>query len=168
MELKDAKQKFIQAWGILGSSWGINRTMAQIHALLLVAEKPLSTDEIMETLNISRGNTNMNTRALMDWDLVEKILVAGERKEFFIAEKDIQVISKRVARQRKRRELEPVIKIMTELANTEIKGEEKSTVAFNEMITDLNQYAGKMDSVVDKFIHSDEHWFYKNLLKLIN
>ena len=89
MKLTEGKEKFIQAWGTLGSSWGINRTMAQVHALLLIAPESLCAEDIMEELNISRGNANMNIRALMDWGLVSKELKSGERKEFFSAEKDI-------------------------------------------------------------------------------
>ena len=85
MELEEAKAKFIQAWGTLGSSWGINRTMSQIHALLIVSVDPLTTEEIMDQLKISRGNANMNVRALMDWGLITKELVPGERKEYFQA-----------------------------------------------------------------------------------
>ena len=88
MKLQEAKAEFVQSWGILGSQWGINRTMAQIHALLLVAADPLTTEEIMQQLSISRGNTNMNVRELMDWNLVQKVIVPGERKEYFKAEKE--------------------------------------------------------------------------------
>ena len=67
MEYDVAKDKLIQAWGTLGASWGLNRTMAQIHALLMISTESLSAEEIMEELNISRGNANMNIRALIDW-----------------------------------------------------------------------------------------------------
>ena len=70
MQLQEAKEKFVQAWGAFGTNWGINRTMAQVHALLLVSQQALSADDIMESLNISRGNANMNVRALIDWGLV--------------------------------------------------------------------------------------------------
>jgi len=80
MELVEAKQKFIEAWGKLGSEWGINRTMAQVHALLLVTPGALTTEEIMEALSISRGNVNMTVRDLINWGLVEKELRPGERK----------------------------------------------------------------------------------------
>ena len=83
MQLDEAKEKFTQSWGTLGSSWGINRTMAQIHALLLVTNKPLCAEDIMASLQISRGNANMNLRALMDWGLVHKEFKTGERREFF-------------------------------------------------------------------------------------
>ena len=72
MQLTEAKEKFVQSWGSLGSQWGINRTMAQIHALLLVSHEALSTEDIMETLQISRGNANMNIRELINWQLVQK------------------------------------------------------------------------------------------------
>ena len=67
MEWQEGKDKFLQAWGTLGTSWGINRTMAQIHALMMISPRALSADEVMEELQISRGNANMNIRALMDW-----------------------------------------------------------------------------------------------------
>src|SRR5688500_17675263 len=105
MKLAEAKSQFIQAWGTLGSKWGINRTMAQLHALLIVSPDPLSAEELMEALNISRGNANMNIRDLMDWGLVEKIHKPGDRKEYFSAEKDIWKVTKQVARERKKREL---------------------------------------------------------------
>ena len=79
MELVEAKQKFIEAWGKLGSEWGINRTMAQVHALLLITPEELTTEEIMETLQISRGNANMTLRDLISWGLVEKRHKPGER-----------------------------------------------------------------------------------------
>ena len=82
MELNEAKNKFIQAWGTLGSNWGINKAMAQIHALLLLATEPLSAEDIMQELQMSRGNVNMNLRALMDWGIVKKDLKVGERKEY--------------------------------------------------------------------------------------
>jgi len=115
MELDEGKEKFIQSWGTLGSNWGINRTMAQIHALLLIAPESLSAMEIKEKLNISMGNTNMNIRQLMDWGLVYKKLKSGERKEFFVAEKDMWEIVKKIVIQRKKKELEPVLKVLDEI-----------------------------------------------------
>src|SRR3954471_20846731 len=99
MELKEAKDKFLNAWGTLGSNWGINRTMAQIHALLLISPNSLSAEEIMEDLKISRGNANMNLRDLIDWGLIYKEIKAGERKEFFHAEKDIWKAAKQIIKE---------------------------------------------------------------------
>ena len=93
MKFKEAKNKFVQTWGALGSQWGINKTMAQIHALLMVSNEPVSMEDIMDELQISRGNTSMNLKALMDWGIVYKEYKAGERREFFTAEKDLRRIS---------------------------------------------------------------------------
>jgi len=90
MQINEAKQQFVQAWGALGSQWGINKTMAQIHALMMVSTDALSTEEIMEQLSISRGNANMNIRELMDWALVTKVFKHGERRDYFIGEKDVE------------------------------------------------------------------------------
>ena len=124
MDLQEGKEKFIQSWGALGTSWGINRTMAQIHALLLISPNPLSAEEIMDELKISRGNANMNIRALIDWGLVFKTLIKGERKEYFIAEKDMWEVVKKIIAQRKKRELEPMLKVLEELSSIKSKDEE--------------------------------------------
>ena len=86
MDYKDAKEKFISTWGSLGSLWGINKAMAQIQALLFISTEPLSMESVMEELKISRGNTSMNLRQLMDWGIVTKVIISGERKEFFTTE----------------------------------------------------------------------------------
>ena len=83
MKLDEAKYRFIQEWGVLGSNWGINRAMAQIQAILLLSPESLTTDEIMEGLKMSRGNVNMNVRALMDWGLVFKEFKPGARDTHF-------------------------------------------------------------------------------------
>ena len=86
MNYNEAKTKFVSTWGSLGTLWGINKAMAQIQALLFISTKSLSMEDIMEELKISRGNTSMNLRQLMDWGIVTKVLVSGERKEFFTTE----------------------------------------------------------------------------------
>ena len=114
MEFKEAKNKFVQTWGALGSQWGINKTMAQIHALLMVSNEAVSMEEVMEELQISRGNASMNLRALMDWGIVYKEYKAGERREFFTAEKDLDELAVKIARERSKREIKPALKILKE------------------------------------------------------
>ncbi|MEO8860195.1 MAG: MarR family transcriptional regulator, partial [Ginsengibacter sp.] len=104
MKLSDAKQQFISSWGAFGTHWGINRTMAQIHALLLVSFDPITQDDIMEQLTISRGNVNMNIRDLIGWGLVDRVIITGERKEYFTAEKDIWKVATQIIKERKKRE----------------------------------------------------------------
>ena len=165
MELDEAKQKFIQSWGGLGSSWGINRTMAQIHALLLVSTEPLSTEDIMIQLQISRGNTNMNVRTLIEWGIVFKEFKIGERKEFFIADKDIPAVARQITRERSKRELEPLRKVLVDLK--EVKGNDSETKDFTKLVQDLDGFTNRVDGLLDKFIKSDEHWFYKTLFKVV-
>lgn len=165
MQYDEAKQKFIQAWGTLGSSWGINKAMAQIHALLLVASEPLSTEEIMEELQISRGNVNMNIRALMDWGIVEKEYKTGERREYFVAGKDVLELARQVSRERRRREIEPIIKVLEQIQ--EVEGDDnKELKEFKKVTGDLKDFTVKVDGTIDKFIKSDKNWFFKMLLKL--
>lgn len=164
MEYSEAKQKFIQAWGTLGSNWGINKAMAQIHALLLLATEPLSAEEIMEQLQMSRGNVNMNLRALMDWGIVKKEHKVGERKEFFTTGKDVWDLAKQVSKERRRREIEPILNVLEEVQK--VSGDNKREVAeFKKVTGDLFDFSVKVDSMIDKFIKSDQTWFYKLLMK---
>lgn len=103
-----ALERFIVFWGEMASNWGINRTMAQIHALLYVSEEALDTDRIMERLQISRGNANMNLRSLMSWSLVYKVPVEGSRKDYYTAEKDVWHITAQIIKEREQREIKPV------------------------------------------------------------
>ncbi len=167
MELQEGKDKFIQAWGTLGSQWGINRTMTQIHALLLVSAEPLSADNIMEQLQISRGNVNMNVRDLMDWGLVHKILKPGERKEFFSAEKDIWKVFKQVVKERRKRELEPVFNILSELQQVQGDPQDAEYKAFIESIEGIRKIASRADSTLDTLVKADENWFMGTLLKMM-
>lgn len=165
MELEEAKQHFIQSWGTLGSNWGINRTMAQIHALLLVSKEPISTEDMMEQLRISRGNANINTRTLIDWGIVQKTFVPGERKEFFTADKDVWALARQVVKQRRQREVEPMLRVLKEVQ--QVEGKDQETNEFKELIVELDDFTTKVDDMMDKFIRSDEHWFYRTLLKMI-
>ena len=92
MELEQAKQQFIQTWGNFGTQWGINKSMAQVHALLLVSERPLSTEEVMEQLSISRGNANMNMRDLINWNLVYWLLFIIKTLAFLVLKLQITCI----------------------------------------------------------------------------
>ena len=105
---RESLTRFILFWGEMASRWGINRTMAQIHALLYASEEAMDTDEIMKLLQISRGNANMNLRSLINWDLVKKIHLAGSRKDFYQAEKDVWKITARIVTERQKREVKPI------------------------------------------------------------
>lgn len=166
MKYKEAKNTFINTWGVLGSDWGISRTMAQIHALLLISKEPLTTEEIMEDLQISRGNANMNLRALADWNLVFKIVKAGERKEYFSAEKDIRKAALHILRERKRRELDPVIQLLKQLEDLEDSNsaDAKEMKKVLKDIQDLSQKADNLAAILNK---ADQSKVWSVLMKLI-
>lgn len=165
MKLAEGKEKFIQSWGVIGSNWGINRTMAQIHALLLIAPEALSAEDVMEDLQISRGNANMNLRELIDWGLVYKELKPGERKEYFIAEKDMWDIIKKVITRRKKKELEPMLKVLNELNNIEEDSSEAEE--FKKVLEDIKLFSVKADSTLDSLVKSENNWFMGTFMKMI-
>lgn len=162
---EQGREKFIQAWGNLGSSWGINKAMAQIQALLLVSVDPLSTEDIMEELQMSRGNVNMNIRALLDWGIVTKAYKPGERKAYFVTEKDIMKLALHVTRERRRREIEPILDILAEL-KTVNSGDKEKVKEFKKVTSDISDFAGKVDGMLEKFVKSGKSWFYKLLMKI--
>lgn len=164
MHFEEAKQKFLQAWGALGSSWGVPKTMSQIHALLMVSPRPISTEEIMDELEISRGNCNMNVRALIDWGLVQKELKAGQRKEFFVAEKDIWKITKQVMQERRKRELEPLARILDQVSEYE-GGDPQDTQEFDRCLKDVKKMSQNADKLMDTLVKADENWFTSFLIK---
>lgn len=112
--LVEAQQRFVDAWGQMGSTWGISRTMAQVHALLYILGEPLCTDEIMERLGISRGNASMSLRALVDWGVVRREHRPGERREYFVAEGDVWAMLQAILRERMRREIHPALAALCE------------------------------------------------------
>ncbi len=167
MQLQEARNQFIAAWGSFGSHWGINRTMAQIHALLLVSAEPICTEDIMSSLSISRGNTNMNLRELINWGLVERVLLAGERKEFFSAEKDIWVVARIIARERKKRELAPMIKFLDSISDVQEGGSEKEIASFTTTINGIRRFSQLANNTIDTIAGADENWLVSTLLKIV-
>lgn len=166
MDYKEAKEQFINTWGSLGSLWGINKAMAQIHALLFISPDPLSMEEIMEELHISRGNTSMNLRQLMDWGIVFKTSITGERKEFFKSEKDVQELARTVAKERSRREIKPTLKILKEVSNIEDDGSKK-TREFIKKTRELYDLADTADTMMNKIVNQEQNWMTKTLVKLL-
>jgi DNA-binding transcriptional regulator GbsR (MarR family) len=107
--LEGAQNLFIRRWGEMAASWGIGRTMAEIHALLYLATEPLCTDDVMEQLAVSRGSASMNLRELVNWGLVQRLHHRGDRKEYFEAEKDVWAMFETITRERRRREVQPIV-----------------------------------------------------------
>ncbi|MCE3297315.1 MAG: transcriptional regulator [Crocinitomicaceae bacterium] len=166
MEIQEAKRTFISLWGNFGTQWGINRSMAQVHALLLSSEVALSTEEVMDELKISRGNANMNLRDLLNWNLVYKKSVPGDRKEYFFAEKDMWEVAKRIVKERKRREIEPLIQHLNEIRNGLGKTSD-SEKEFAKTIEGINQMVSRLNSLSDTLLKADEHAFFGMFMKYL-
>jgi DNA-binding transcriptional regulator GbsR (MarR family) len=166
MKLTEARQQFISSWGAFGTHWGINRTMAQIHALLLVSPDPLTQEDMMEELNISRGNVNMNIRELINWGLVDRALLPGERKEYFSAEKDIWKVVRQIVKERKKRELEPMLGLLDKLEEVEGDKRDKNVKAFVDAVSSIKKLGKQADRTLDTMIKAEENWFVNNLIKI--
>ncbi len=166
MKLTEAKQQFISSWGAFGTQWGINRTMAQLHALLLVSVNPLTQDEMMEQLSISRGNVNMNIRDLIGWGLVDRVIISGERREYFTAEKDIWKVATQIIKERKKRELDPMIKMLSQLENIDGDKKDKEIQQFTQVIAGIKKLGMQADKTLDVLIKAEENWFTGSVLKM--
>lgn len=165
--LSDARDQFVSQWGVIGSAWGVNRTMAQIHALLITAPAALSTDDIMEELKISRGNAHSNLRDLVSWGLVRSVVRKGERKEFFEAEKDVWKMFCIIIRERRRREMRPAQTVLKEcLSRTKsLRGAEAA--AFNKQLKHLSDFLELTDGVITKITQSEQSKMIPWALKLL-
>jgi DNA-binding transcriptional regulator GbsR (MarR family) len=162
----EAKLKFVSTWGSLGTLWGINKAMAQIQALLFISIKPLCMEDIMEELKISRGNTSMNLRQLMDWGIVTKNIIPGERKEYFTTEKDVQELARVIAKERSRREIQPVIKVLKEVSAIADDGtaETRELIKQTKALHDLTETA---DDMIHKMVTQKQNWITKSVLKFM-
>lgn len=157
MDLEQKRNDFIDFWGQMAPTWGINKTMGQIHALLLCSNSPLSTDQIMDQIQISRGNSNMNIRTLMDWGLVQKSFKRGDRKEYFSAKKDMTEVAKAIMLERRKRELEPLLKIQDKFTSNDDD--------FNKLLGDIQTFAEKSMELSEKLMNAEEYWLVKTLSK---
>jgi len=149
-KLKLARDEFVAQWGALGTQWGINRTMAQIHALLMTAPQAMTTDEVMEELEISRGNAHTNLKELVAWGLIRVVVKKGERREYFEAEKDVWQIFTIVARERKRREIEPALALLAKCAEESSGIQTPEGKAFNSQIRALEDFVGFASKMSDR------------------
>lgn len=154
--LEEARDDFVTQWGSIGSAWGINRTMAQVHALLITRANPLSTDEIMAELRISRGNAHSNLRDLVSWGLVRSVVRKGERKEYFEAEKDVWKMFCIIIRERRRRELRPAMGVLQACAARTKDLKSADAVAFNQQLKALSDFLDLADGFITKISRSEQ------------
>ena len=167
MNVQEAKERFVSLWTQVGTEWGINRTMAMIHGYLLALDEPVDTDTLMEALSISRGNANMNLRELVRWQLVYRESRAGERREFFRAEKDVWLMAQRIVRERKRRELDPILSTLEGiLGDTKpAAGEKDEWARFSGLLKNLDGVGRKSSRLLDMVLSLDEKSFFGSFLR---
>jgi DNA-binding transcriptional regulator GbsR (MarR family) len=107
--LAPAIERFVLQWGDMGGRWGVNRSISQIHALLYLSERPLMAEEIAETLGLARSNVSNSLKELLSWNLIRRVPMRGDRREYFEAETDVWEMFIRIAAGRKEREIDPAI-----------------------------------------------------------
>lgn len=168
---QQAIDQFVLLWGEMASAWGINKTMAQIHALLYAEAKPLDTDTIMNQLSISRGNANMNLRSLIQWQLVQKVHFKGERKDFYTAEKNVWNIVSIIVHERQQREIAPIkenlnecIKVFEE-EGVQSKEEEEFKQRIEQFVEFLEMF-DRFTKAMLPYINKKNLTFLKHLVKL--
>ncbi len=166
-----ASEQFVLLWGEMASAWGINKTMAQIHALLYAESAPLDTDTIMARLHISRGNANMNLRNLVQWQLVNKVHFKGKRKDYYTAEKDVWNIVAVLINERQQREIAPIQKNLVgclELFETgdELTDEEADFKERIESFIEFLEMFDRFTKAMLPYINKKNLNFLKKLVKL--
>ncbi len=144
--LTSAQDRFIATWGQMGSTWGISRTMAEVHALLFITGQELCTDDVMARLEISRGNASMSLRALVDWGVVHRVHKRGDRKEYFGAQSDVWALVQAIVRERMKREVQPVLVGLHELRDMTGVGATPADPAQAERLARHNE---RLDALLD-------------------
>jgi DNA-binding transcriptional regulator GbsR (MarR family) len=160
----DEINRFIESWGSMGILWGINRSMARIHAFLLVSEEPVDSEEISSSLNISRGNTSMCLKELRNWGVIQRVNISGDRRDFFTAEPDTWKMLYRIALERKTREFDPALHALRHLM-AEIDTAETEKV--HNRLTQIEEILTTLDHFIARFLESEEKsktiiGFFKN------
>lgn len=161
---EEYQRRFICEWGSLCNNWGVNKTMGQIHAVMLVSnQEGLCADELMESLSMSRGNVNMNLRALENWGLVHKIALEGQRKDFYRAEKNLSKVFKIIVAERKKKELDPLIQLLQEM--DAVKPQCHESDEFCKVTKELHRFAKKADHALSSITSDKASWISKILFR---
>ena len=150
--LTPVAQKFILHWGEMGTKWGINRTVAQVHALLFLSPKPVPADEIAETLSVARSNVSSSLRELQGWGIVRVVHVLGDRRDHFETFKDVWEIFRIVSEERKRREIDPTLRVLGECVQ-ELKTSPEGDTYTRERLEGMLEFLTIMSGLFDEVLH---------------
>jgi DNA-binding transcriptional regulator GbsR (MarR family) len=152
MPLSPVDQKFVLHWGEMGTRWGINRTVAQVHALLFLSPKPLHAEEIATTLTVARSNVSNSLRELQGWGIVRVAHVLGDRRDHFESVKDVWEIFRIVAEERKRREIDPTLRVIEECV-TELKKAGSDQAYTRERLEDMLEFLTTTSGLFEELVH---------------
>lgn len=145
IKLSDTEQKFVLHWGEMGTRWGINRTVAQIHALLYLSREPLNAEQLAATLQIARSNVSNSLRELQGWNLVRLVHVMGDKRDHFETHKDVWEMFRIIADERKRREIDPTREMLRTCLNASAK--------------ELDAHARQRLEALSEFFETTSAWY---------
>ena len=143
-DLPEAVQRFILHWGDMGTTWGVNRTVAQIHALLFIMEQPLNAEQITECLGVARSNVSNSLKELLSFKTISRVPVAGDRRDYFTAETDVWEVAKRIAAVRKAREIDPALETLTYCLKV-AEGDDDVSGEQRKRLQDMQDFTATMD-----------------------
>ena len=144
-----AVRSFVLHWGEMGSQWGVNRSVSQIHALLYLSDRPLHAEDIVDQLGIARSNVSTGVRELQSYGIVRRVHVAGDRRDHFVAETDLWDMLMRITAERKRREIDPTLVLLAELA-AELKSDSAAPAQVRERITRMHEFISTLGNWYDQ------------------
>ncbi len=150
MKLNPTTEKFILHWGEMGAKWGVNRTVAQIHALLYILGKPLHAEDIAETLNVARSNVSNSLKELQSLQLVQTVHQMGDRRDYFTTSDDVWTLFRVIVEQRQRREIEPTLAFLHQLMQTPEFEQENEAV--KQRITQTHEFIGTLTSWTNEML----------------
>ena len=152
MPLSPIEQRFVLRWGEMGTRWGINRTVAQVHALLFLSPKPLHAEEIANTLEVARSNVSTSLRELQGWRIVRLAHVLGDRRDHFESVKDVWEIFRIVAEERKRREIDPTLRVLQDCVS-ELKRAGAGSAYTRARLQEMLEFLTSTSSLFEEFVH---------------
>jgi DNA-binding transcriptional regulator GbsR (MarR family) len=149
----EEKNRFVESWGSMGILWGINRSMARIHAYLLVSQEPVDSEAIADYLRISRGNTSMCLKELRNWGVVQRVNISGDRRDFYVSEPDTWKMLYRIALNRKSREFDPALHALRHLLS---EADMKESEKVYERLSQVEDILATLDHIMTRFLESEK------------
>ncbi|XXQ69125.1 GbsR/MarR family transcriptional regulator [Neisseriaceae bacterium B1] len=149
MKLNPTTEKFVLHWGEMGTKWGVNRTISQIHALLYIIGRPMNADEIVETLGVARSNVSTSMKELQSLNLVQVVHIMGDRRDHFTTSDDVWTLFRTIVEVRQRREIEPTVHFLNQLINSpefeqENEAVKKRIMQTHDFVSILTSWANEM------------------------